>query len=290
MAINEDGVLQLSRGTIFTAPAETPLPGDLTKFTLDTDKLEQWENLGDLSGNNKVSFSTDGGDATTMSTWRRAKARIIYSDTTGTLTGNSVQLDAATVKTIYNGWDGDDGGIIVSLTRQEQKLALFILSYDSNADKYFGIYMPNTSFTWKGLPDFSSDNFTEVSFTASTLDSITLKKSASGKRGTFAFYDSTHFASGPVSVESVSLTPATATVNVDKTVDLTVGFTPANATDKTFTAVSSDPTKATVAVNGSKVVVTGNATTDTGKTVTITVTSTDGRKTATCALTVAPEA
>lgn len=103
-------------------------------------------------------------------------------------------------------------------------------------------------------------------------------------------YLQSYYYDGPVAVASVSLTPATATVNVDKTVDLTVGFTPANATDKTFTAVSSDPTKATVAVNGSKVVVTGKAQTDTGKTVTITVTSTDNRKTATCALTVTPKA
>lgn len=289
MAINENGVLQISNGTIFHAPAETPLPDDLTQFTLDADTVGQWTNMGDLSNDNKVSFSTDGGEATTLATWRRSKARTIYSDVTGTLTGNSVQLDSDSVKFLYNGWDAPDGGVVVSLTKQEQKLALFILGYDPNADKYFGIYMPNTSFSWSGLPDFTSENFTEVSFTASTLDSDSLPKSSSGKKGTFAFYDFTHF-KAPVAVRSISVTPETANVEVGSSVPLTVAFDPADATNTKVTATSSDDAKATATVSGGTVNVTGKDETEANKPVTVTVTSADGGKTDTVNVTVTPKA
>ncbi|KAB5606170.1 Ig-like domain-containing protein [Bifidobacterium jacchi] len=91
-------------------------------------------------------------------------------------------------------------------------------------------------------------------------------------------------------VTGVSLTPQTATVAVDASTELTVAFTPTDADDQSYKAVSSDQSKATVAVDGLKVTVTGKAATDAGKPVTITVTSTDGAKNATATVTVPPKA
>lgn len=82
-----------------------------------------------------------------------------------------------------------------------------------------------------------------------------------------------------VAVEGVAFDPETATVSVDATTTLKPVFTPQNATDKTGTWKSSDETKATVSDAG---VVTGVA----EGTATITFTSTDGVKIATCAVTV----
>lgn len=92
--------------------------------------------------------------------------------------------------------------------------------------------------------------------------------------------------SGTIPVTGITVTPDTASVKVDATTDLTVAVTPSNASDKTFAAASSDNTKASVAVNGSKVTVTGKA----EGAATITVTSTDSKKTASCAVTVTPKA
>lgn len=193
MAIS-DVILQLSRGTIFTAPAETALPAaGLNGFTIDADELDPWTNLGDLSDDNKVSFSIDGGDPTTLATWRRSNARTTYGTKTLTMTGNSVQLDADTLKFIYNGWDSGNGGVAVALDTPEQKLAIFVLGYDPGVNKDFGIYIPNMSFNWAGLPDLTGDNFAEVSFTASAQNSNTLPK-RNGKQATFAFYPPEAFA------------------------------------------------------------------------------------------------
>lgn len=82
-----------------------------------------------------------------------------------------------------------------------------------------------------------------------------------------------------VPVIGVTLDKTTATIKVGGTVTLTATITPANATNKDVTWSSSDPAIATVDGNG---VVKGVAT---GK-ATITVTTEDGSKTATCEVTV----
>lgn len=72
-----------------------------------------------------------------------------------------------------------------------------------------------------------------------------------------------------ISLQSVSLTPNSYTLTVGQSVKLTVSFSPSNATNKSVTWVSSNPSVATVS-NG---VVTGKS----SGTVTITVKAADGR-------------
>lgn len=82
-----------------------------------------------------------------------------------------------------------------------------------------------------------------------------------------------------VAVTGVTLTPATASVEVGKTTPLTAKVAPDNATNKAVTYKSSDEAKATVDAKG---VVTGVA----AGTADITVTTTDGSKTAKSTITV----
>lgn len=78
---------------------------------------------------------------------------------------------------------------------------------------------------------------------------------------------------------SVSVSPTTASIEVDSTVQLTETVLPANATDKSVTWSSSNTSIATVSSSGLVTGVSaGNAT--------ITVTTVDGSKTATCSITV----
>jgi len=82
-----------------------------------------------------------------------------------------------------------------------------------------------------------------------------------------------------VAVTGVTLSPTTLSLNVGGTATLTATVAPDNATDTTVTWASSDTTKATVSSSGLvKAKAVGAAT--------ITVTTTDGKKTATCAVTV----
>lgn len=83
----------------------------------------------------------------------------------------------------------------------------------------------------------------------------------------------------PVAVESIALNKSTATIDVDATETLTVTFTPTGSTNKAVVWSTSDGTKAAVSQTG---VVTGKAAGE----ATITATTIDGGKTATCTVTV----
>ena len=85
---------------------------------------------------------------------------------------------------------------------------------------------------------------------------------------------------GPVHVSSVSLSEESYTLKVDATLELVAEVLPNNATDKTCTW-SSDNEKVAIVTDG---VVTARSVGD----ATITVTTTDGAKTATCSITVEP--
>ena len=82
-----------------------------------------------------------------------------------------------------------------------------------------------------------------------------------------------------VNVESISVTPTSKTLEIGETQQLSVAFTPSNATNKKVSYSSNNTGVATVSNNGLVTAISaGNAT--------ITVTSQDGGHTATCAITV----
>ena len=87
---------------------------------------------------------------------------------------------------------------------------------------------------------------------------------------------------GSIAVSAVAVSPTTATVKVGESVTLSATITPDDATDKTITWSSSDEKVATVDA--------GKVTGVTEGTATITATTKDGNKTATCAVTVSNEA
>jgi PKD repeat protein len=89
--------------------------------------------------------------------------------------------------------------------------------------------------------------------------------------------------SNPVAVESISVAPTSAVVNTRNTVTLTAAITPSFATNKNITWSSSNAAVATVSTAG---VVTGVS----AGAATITVTTQDGAKTATSAITVTANA
>ena len=103
MAFNDDATLIATYGTLFYAPVGTPLPKDGAKaFKLNADTVkvdttasgapnanQVWTNLGHTSADNKISFSFDGGDATTHNSWARKNLRTTYADSTCTITAKS---------------------------------------------------------------------------------------------------------------------------------------------------------------------------------------------------------
>lgn len=213
MAINGDALLQAARGTVFTAPAKTAIPtagvkqfllnsGSVTVGTADT---PVWDNLGHTSNSNKISFSKDGGDTTTIDTWLMAAARTSTEAPTITVSGASVQGDKATLKKVTGGWDGDHGGVIVPIKPIVQKLALFVLAYDDGDNLSFGLYLPETDFTFDTI-DLTGDEFAEFSFNAVVKSTDALKKGPNGETGGYALFSPEDFAADgggqPTTVEA----------------------------------------------------------------------------------------
>lgn len=201
MAINGDALLQAARGTVFTAPAKTAIPtAGVNQFLLNSGSVKVgtadtpvWDNLGHTSNSNKISFSKDGGDTTTIDTWLMAAARTSTEAPTITVSGASVQGDKATLKKVTGGWDGDHGGVIVPIKPIVQKLALFVLAYDDGDNLSFGLYLPETDFTFDTI-DLTGDEFAEFSFNAVVKSTDALKKGPNGETGGYALFSPEDFA------------------------------------------------------------------------------------------------
>ena len=213
MAINGDALLQAARGTVFTAPAKTAIPtAGVKQFLLNSGSVKVgtadtpvWDNLGHTSNSNKISFSKDGGDTTTIDTWLMAAARTSTEAPTITVSGASVQGDKATLKKVTGGWDGDHGGVIVPIKPIVQKLALFVLAYDDGDKLSFGLYLPETDFTFDTI-DLTGDEFAEFSFNAVVKSTDALKKGPNGETGGYALFSPEDFAADggdqPATVEA----------------------------------------------------------------------------------------
>lgn len=200
MAINGDALLQAARGTVFTAPAKTTIPtAGVKQFLLNSGSVKVgtadtpvWDNLGHTSNSNKISFSKDGGDTNTIDTWLTAAARTSTEAPTITVSGASVQGDKATLKKVTGGWDGDHGGVIVPIKPIVQKLALFVLAYDDGDKLSFGLYLPETDFTFDTI-DLTGDEFAEFSFNAVVKSTDVLKKGPNGETGGYALFSPEDF-------------------------------------------------------------------------------------------------
>ena len=288
MAINSNDLVQPMRGTIFYADSDTALPDDIGQFKLNAATAGSWTNIGHTSNSNKIEFSSDGGEATTIDSWLQSGVRTTYSTVTGTVTGKSIQGDAETLKLIYNAVDTSDGGVAFGLDKHERKLALFILIQDPGSNQRVGIYMPNTSFAYDGLPDMTGgdDSFTEYGFTASILSSTVLPADESGKPTAIAIYSPETFGS-IVPVTGVTVDESEFSVQAGSTHQIHASVQPSGAS-QALTYKSADDTKVTVTDTG---LVTGKAATDSGTPVAITVASVaDPSKKATVNVIVTPKA
>lgn len=114
---------------------------------------------------------------------------------------------------------------------------------------------------------------------AYTGANVTLTSGATQSLTAYQYIVLTNTAIGNVAVTGVSVTPASATLAVNGTQQLTASIAPSNATNQNVTWSSGNTTVATVSASG---VVTGKA----NGTATITVTTQDGNKTATAQVTV----
>lgn len=293
MAIDAKGVLvgtpdQKTTGSIMSAPVGTPLPEDID------DDLDAAFIAGD-SGYVSSDGLTLTPDISTsdINDWSGALVRRVLETWNNTIAWTYIQTTLAELRNAF-------GANNVEVTAEAdathgQRVKVSIGSTLPERRSWIFRMKDGAARVMIVVPDAQVTSMDDISFTTTDPISwpITLScyPDASGNAVYILIDDGRTIAvPGAKPVQSVDLTPETASVTVDGTVDLTVAVTPADATDAAFTAASSDTSKATVAVNGTKVTVTGKAATDAGKPVTITVTTEDGGKTATSQVTVNPKA
>ena len=165
-------------------------------------------------------------------------------------------------------------GTANSVTVNSLTLMVGTASGGSQTSTVTGTFAANSTITFSrpSGKDWTSKFFT---FDFNLTISSTSNKYVQFKNAKF-YYES---GGSVVNVTGVSVAPTTATIKVGKTVALTPTVSPSNATDKSVSWTSSDATVATVNSEGT---VTGVA----AGSATITCTTTDGGKTATCGVTV----
>ncbi len=153
----------------------------------------------------------------------------------------------------------------ITLDEGESQTLVATVSPDNATDK-------SVSWTSSDTAVATVDQNGKVTAVKAGSATITVKTTDGGKTATCAV-------TVIARVASVSLNKGNITLNIGETATLVATVSPDNATDKSVSWTSSDPAVATVDQNGKVTAVkAGNAT--------ITVKSTDGDKTATCAVTV----
>jgi uncharacterized protein YjdB len=139
-----------------------------------------------------------------------------------------------------------------------------------------GVLMTDAGSGWYSYT-FTNITSTNLIFNDGTNQSADLTRNKTGWYLNGVWYDTNP--GSPILVTGVTVSPTSATVNINATTQLTATVSPSNASNKTVTWTSSNTAVATVSTTG---LVTGK----TSGTATITVTTQDGNKTATCSITV----
>lgn len=223
-------------------------------------------------------------------TWASANTAIATVSATGLVTGIAAGTVTITAKTA-------DGAKTSTATITVAASSNFVVhffkpsAWGSTIKIYWWSALPAgvlADGTWPGVNMVSEGTgwynytFTNVTSTNIIFDDGT-NQSANLSRGSTGWYLNTTWydtnPGTPVAVASVTLTPATATVNAGATQQLTATVLPANATTTTVAYASSSTAVATVSGTGLVTAVAAG-------TAVITVTTTDGAKTATSTITV----
>lgn len=133
--------------------------------------VEDWHWIGDISAENVLEVSSDGGDVSFKRTHDRVQVRAIHEDETITLTINSLNISEDTFNLGWTGVTTDASGMIkIGTNASAVPKALYIVIEDEEGTS--GFYFPNTSI--KGsFPTFDLENFTEIPLSCSVLGSKT---------------------------------------------------------------------------------------------------------------------
>jgi hypothetical protein len=140
MALNDNAVLQVSTGHFYTAVPGTPCPTDLSAISTP------WVEIGHTSLESILSFSSDGGDATTLGTLQAPNLRVTRAARTETMAFILEQWDEESLK-LYFGQNmtdisNDADGSLLSVPSSPTPTSSAFLAVLKDGNRFFGIYAP----------------------------------------------------------------------------------------------------------------------------------------------------
>lgn len=191
MSVDASKLIIPGKGAVFQAAKNTSCGTDpLDKFTLTTTTAVGWTHLGHTSSANTISFSKEGGEATSVGTFLSDAVRVINSAVSWSVTIPALQFDENILDLAFNGdWDPVTKGYIVPGSPAPVESALFIYLEDNTGS--LGFWLPNTSVTLGDAPSVDTENFLELPLSASILatDSVTMP-AVDGKPGIMQIFKS----------------------------------------------------------------------------------------------------
>lgn len=168
----KDSVLQIADiAHVYQADVDTKAL-DLSGYSFNNGKPQgDWHWIGDISAENVLEVSSDGGEATNLRSHDRYGVRTKHENETITLTINALNISEDTFNLGWTGVTTDASGMIkIGTNASAVPKALFVVIEDEEGTG--GAYFPNTSI--KGsFPVFDLENFTEIPLTCSVLGSRT---------------------------------------------------------------------------------------------------------------------
>jgi len=137
MAKNDNATLVVGSGNFYTAPVGTAKPSDLT-----TVPANPWEAIGHTSLEDIFSFSSDGGDATTLGTLQSKTLRTTFAPRTESFAITLEQFDRKSLRLYYgsNAQLQTDGTLGIPDSPQVTQAAFLAIFVDGT--NYFGLYAP----------------------------------------------------------------------------------------------------------------------------------------------------
>ncbi|MFY1620040.1 hypothetical protein [Micromonospora sp. WMMD736] len=139
MAKNDNATLVVGSGNFFTAPVGTPMPA-----SLDVAPAGPWEAVGHTSLEDIFSFSSEGGDATTLGTLQSKSLRTTYAPRTESFALTVNQFDRKSLR-LYYGANAPllpDGTLGIPQSPEPTECAFLAIFVDGGNS--FGLYTPRS--------------------------------------------------------------------------------------------------------------------------------------------------
>lgn len=167
MALSDSAVIVPGTGTIWFAPAETAIPGNLVT------PATPWDNIGHTSRDDGLTITRDGGDEETIGTWQNPNLRVVKEPTVFAITAFLHQVTNDVLGLYFGGGDdttADQFGVTSTTGTTEQAMYVRIVDGANSV----GLYVPKVSISAEDDVEVDVEGFLAFPVRATVLQATGL--------------------------------------------------------------------------------------------------------------------